>query len=92
MKRRWLVALPLVLFGALGFVGEATASGGTWNCGPSLRLQISTNLGPNPALITQVANGVTLFSGVAVSHTSFYSGATSGTWSATPSGAKACVV
>jgi len=92
MKRSISTGIAITLASTIAFCSNASATSGTWNCGPSLRLQLSTNLGPNPALITHVVNGVTLFNSVAVSHISYYSAASTGTWSATPNGTKACVV
>lgn len=76
---------------ALAFASPASASGGTFNCGPTLRLKIYTNLGPNPANINHTVDGISIGSAFATTLTSCKT-QSSGSWGATPSGSKSCVV
>lgn len=91
MKRSSGFIAGSAIVGLLAFAQPASASGGTFNCGPSLRLKIYTNLGPNPANITHTVDGGVIGSTYGVTLTS-YKTQTSGTWGATPSGSKSCVV
>jgi hypothetical protein len=91
MKRSSGFLVGSAIAGLLAFAQPVSASGGTFNCGPSLRLKIFTNLGPNPANITHTVDGLVIGSTYGVTLTS-YKAQTSGTWGATPSGSKSCVV
>ena len=81
----------VLLLGSLAVASPVSASSGSFNCGPSLRLRIATNLGPNPATIVHKVDNITINSTYGVSLTS-YKTQVSGTWSATPSGSISCVV
>ncbi len=44
-EAKFRVLVGSAILGVLAFAQPASASGGTFNCGPSLRLKIYTNLG-----------------------------------------------
>lgn len=91
MKKSASLFIGSAMVAALAFSSPASASGGTFNCGPTLRLRIYTNLGPSPALITHTVNGGQVAQIYSTTLTSL-STVTSGMWGATPSGTKSCVV